>query len=192
MCVTRKNNRNIIWKLRKVLLSLQHLRQTRCTTLRNPSSPREDIIVIVMKDVQELMANEQLRADFDRWINATDEERIVLAAENDARYKAMDAEQKEKFRQAVMETINNVYDDVAEMKAEEETELLRQRVEGLSEALSLKYIAKNYFDKSSAWLYQRLNGNVVNGKKMFFNMKEIAQFKAALNDLSAQLSAAAA
>ena len=145
-----------------------------------------------MKDVQELMANEQLRADFDRWINATDEERIVLAAENDARYKAMDAEQKEKFRQAVMETINNVYDDVAEMKAEEETELLRQRVEGLSEALSLKYIAKNYFDKSSAWLYQRLNGNVVNGKKMFFNMKEIARFKAALNDLSAQLSAAAA
>ena len=145
-----------------------------------------------MKDVQELMANEQLRADFDRWINATDEERIVLAAENDARYKAMDAEQKEKFRQAVMETINNVYDDVAEMKAEEETELLRQRVEGLSEALSLKYIAKNYFDKSSAWLYQRLNGNVVNGKKMFFSMKEIAQFKAALNDLSAQLSAAAA
>ena len=145
-----------------------------------------------MKDVQELMANEQLRADFDRWINATNEERIVLAAENDARYKAMDAEQKEKFRQAVMETINNVYDDVAEMKAEEETELLRQRVEGLSEALSLKYIAKNYFDKSSAWLYQRLNGNVVNGKKMFFNMKEIAQFKAALNDLSAQLSAAAA
>ena len=138
------------------------------------------------------MANEQLRADFDRWINATDEERIVLAAENDARYKAMDAEQKEKFRQAVMETINNVYDDVAEMKAEEETELLRQRVEGLSEALSLKYIAKNYFDKSSAWLYQRLNGNVVNGKKMFFNMKEIARFKAALNDLSAQLSAAAA
>ncbi len=34
MCVTRKNNRNIIWKLRKVLLSLQHLRQTRCTTLQ--------------------------------------------------------------------------------------------------------------------------------------------------------------
>ena len=145
-----------------------------------------------MKDVQELMSDEQLRADFAKWMSATDEERIVLAAENDARFRAMSEIQKEQFRQAMMETIGNVYDDVMEMKAEEETEMLRKRVEGLAEALSLKYIAKRYFDKSSAWLYQRLNGNVVNGRKMFFSMKEIAQFKAALNDLSMRLSAAAA
>ena len=145
-----------------------------------------------MRDIQELIADEMLRADFSKWINATDEERIVLAAENDARFKAMNDSQKDTFRKSLAETINNVYDDVMEMKAEEETELLKQRVEVLSEALSLKYIAKKYFGKSSAWLYQRLNGNVVNGKKMYFSMKEIAQFKAALNDLSIQLSAAAA
>lgn len=145
-----------------------------------------------MKDIQELIADEQLRQDFCRWMKATDEERMLLAAENDARYKAMDDGQKELFRKALAETINNVYDDVMEMKAEEETEILRQRVEGLSDALSLKFIAKKYFDKSSAWLYQRLNGKIVNGKKMFFSMKEIAQFKAALSDLGAQITAAAA
>jgi hypothetical protein len=146
----------------------------------------------MMKIISELIANEQLQTDFNKWMNATSEERVMLAAANDVRYKNMSEEQKVAFRKAVLETIDRLYDDVMDMKAEEETERLRKSVEQISDALSLNYIAKKYFDKSSAWLYQRLNGNVVNGKKVYFSMKEISLFKSALNDLSAKLSAAAA
>ena len=132
-------------------------------------------------------------ADFEAWQKAgSEEEREAIFARNDQRYNAMDKAQKEQFNKLCHEALDRVYDEVMEMRAEEETARLREKVETLSEALSLKYIAKKYFGKSSAWLYQRLNGNMVNGRKSFFSMKEIAQFKAALNDLSSKLSAAAA
>ncbi|MDR3062484.1 MAG: DUF5053 domain-containing protein [Dysgonamonadaceae bacterium] len=47
---------------------------------------------------------------------------------------------------------------------------------------------KTYFNKSDAWLYQRINGNVVNGKPAYFTHQEIEKLKFALNDISKKLS----
>lgn len=59
------------------------------------------------------------------------------------------------------------------------------------EAISFSYIAKKYFGKSRGWLMQKVNGNMVNGKQAGFTEDERKQFRAALQDISKQLSAAA-
>lgn len=59
------------------------------------------------------------------------------------------------------------------------------------EAISFSYIAKKYFGKSRGWLMQKVNGNTVNGKQASFTEKERKQFRAALQDISKQLSIAA-
>ena len=55
------------------------------------------------------------------------------------------------------------------------------------EIIPFSYIAKNYFKKSKSWLYQRLNGNNINGRPVHFTEKEIEIFNFAIQDISKQL-----
>ena len=65
-----------------------------------------------------------------------------------------------------------------------EEAILRDKLGELPEAISFSYIAKKYFGKSRNWLYQRINGNIVNGKKARFTDNELKTFLNALNDVS--------
>jgi len=56
------------------------------------------------------------------------------------------------------------------------------------EIIPFAYIARNYFNKSRTWLYQRINGNKVNGKPAEFSPTEAATFNHALQDISKRLS----
>ena len=53
--------------------------------------------------------------------------------------------------------------------------------------ISLSYLAKRYFNKSRSWLYQRMNGNIVNGKPARFTSDELATLNRALKDISEKL-----
>lgn len=53
-------------------------------------------------------------------------------------------------------------------------------------------IAKEYFGKSSGWLYNKLNGVDGNGGEGQFTEAEKRQFKDALNDLAKRIKATAA
>ena len=137
--------------------------------------------------------NPLVLADFEAWQNATTkEEKDAIMTRCDARYDEMSDEQKAEFRKMCKDAVKRIYDDVMDDKAARRTEELRMQLKTLAPALSLGYIAKTYFGKSSTWLYQRLNGNVVNGKVAHFTCEEIKTFKAALADLGARLSSAAA
>jgi len=104
----------------------------------------------------------------------------------------MSDSQKAAFHEMVKDAVKRIYDEVMDDKAARQTEQLRVQLQALAPALSLGYIAKTYFGRSSTWLYQRLNGNVVNGKIAHFTCEEIKTFKAALADLGTKLSTAAA
>lgn len=69
--------------------------------------------------------------------------------------------------------------------------IARAKLGDVPEAISFSYIAKKYFGKSRGWLMQKVNGNVVNGKQATFTDDERKQFRAALQDISKQLSTAA-
>jgi hypothetical protein len=86
----------------------------------------------------------------------------------------------DKFAEAMTESAKETADRAAMLS-------IRQKMEGIIPAISLVYIAKEYFGKTDAWLYQRINGNVVNGKPARFTDKEIDTLKHALNDISKKI-----
>jgi hypothetical protein len=65
--------------------------------------------------------------------------------------------------------------------------VLRQKLKDITPAISLAYVAKTYFNKSDNWIYQRINGNIVNGKPATFTQKEMETMRFALEDLSHKL-----
>lgn len=64
---------------------------------------------------------------------------------------------------------------------------LRNQLSEVSQIISLSYIAKNYFGKTRNWLYQRINGNTVNGKQSKFTPDELVQLQAALKDVGKKI-----
>jgi len=61
---------------------------------------------------------------------------------------------------------------------------IRKSLEPIINYVSLSEIAEKYFKKSRQWLYQRLNGNIVNGVPAKFTNDEISTLKKALNEIS--------
>lgn len=68
-----------------------------------------------------------------------------------------------------------------------EENTIKLQLHEVAEIVSLSYLAKNYFKKSRSWLYQRLNGNVVNGKPARFTEEELITFNNALQDISKKI-----
>lgn len=68
-----------------------------------------------------------------------------------------------------------------------EENVIKLQLQEVAEIVSLSYLAKKYFNKSRAWLYQRLNGNTVNGKPARFTNEELQTFNDALQDISKKI-----
>lgn len=64
---------------------------------------------------------------------------------------------------------------------------VKEQVKFLSEIVSLKYIAKNYFGKSAAWLSQRVNGIPVRGKIYYLKDSELETLNYAIQDIGKKL-----
>lgn len=61
----------------------------------------------------------------------------------------------------------------------------------INDLVNYSAIARQYFNKSSNWLLQRLHGNVVNGKPATFKLHEARLLSDALRDMATRLTAAA-
>lgn len=112
-------------------------------------------------------------------IGKTDEESRKNFSESVAYLKANDSEE---VQQVLSELLGN---GLAEVK--KEIEVLKSQIEDVYEILPLSYIAKTYFNKSRAWLYQRLNGYKIKGRTYSLNEEEKRIFNAAMQDLSARI-----
>jgi hypothetical protein len=67
--------------------------------------------------------------------------------------------------------------------------ILKQQLKAIAPAVSLSYIAQKYFGKTRHWLYQRINGSIVNGKQAKFTDDELKKLNNAFHDLGNELSA---
>lgn len=79
-------------------------------------------------------------------------------------------------------------DMIRETNAEATEIVLRKQLEDILPAVSLAYVAKTYFNKTRQWLYQRINGSLVNGKPARFTPEEIETLNNALKDIGNRLS----
>lgn len=85
---------------------------------------------------------------------------------------------------------NNGIDEIQiEVNAIKEKVNLQEQLKEVSEIISLSYIAKNYFRKSRAWLYQKINENVIHGKPCRFTEEELKILQFALNDIQKKIGA---
>lgn len=66
---------------------------------------------------------------------------------------------------------------------------IRERLGNLPEIINLSSVARNCFGKSRTWLYQRINGNKVNGKPAYFTRDERKQLLDFLHGLGNELLA---
>ena len=95
---------------------------------------------------------------------------------------SMSSHEREDFNNALIAEARALIEKGDKMIAEE-TEHIRQQLGEVPEILSMSYIAKTYFGKSRTWLYQRINGNKVNGKPAYFTRSERKQLQDALQDI---------
>ena len=89
------------------------------------------------------------------------------------------------FSKAVVESIKATNKDAQEY-------IIKEKLKDVLSIISASYIAKNYFNKTTAWFYQRLNNNIVNGKQAKFSKEEIEVLKHALEDISCKINNSAA
>ena len=71
----------------------------------------------------------------------------------------------------------------------EELNLLKTKAKLLEieDVISYSYIAKNYFNKSNEWLYQKIRGYNINGKTAKFSKEELNILNFALQDISKKI-----
>lgn len=66
-----------------------------------------------------------------------------------------------------------------------------QQMDDIFDAITWGNLARNYFDKSASWFYNKMKGIDGNGKPTEFNLSERMQLKGALTDLADRIRRAA-
>ena len=89
-------------------------------------------------------------------------------------------EEKDIIRKHLDKALDSIADNVENIS---NRLTIREQMDEIIDLIPVSYIAKNYFGKSRAWLYQRINGYRVRGHVYTLNEKEIEIFNRALKDI---------
>ena len=139
-------------------------------------------------NLTDYVADDQVRQELEAYMNATtdQEKRRILETQREAA-AGLSKKKKKNYEDRWMEGMNQALEGSRQELEDYRSRLTKDKLGKAPQAISLSYIAKNYFGKSKEWLYQRINGNIVNGKPAHFTEEETRQLQNALHDLGAQL-----
>lgn len=139
-------------------------------------------------DTSKLLPTPELQAEFERFKKLrTDEEKLAFQRERQSRLDAMTERERKAYLDVTEKALQETVKEARRFVERAEDALLRDKLGEIPEVISLSYIAKKYFGKSRNWLYQRINGYLVNGKPARFTDEERKKFVAAINDISDML-----
>ena len=135
-----------------------------------------------------LLPTPELQAEFERFKKLrTDEEKLAFQKERQSRLDAMTERERKAYLEVTEKALQETVKEARRFVERAEDALLRDKLGEIPEVISLSYIAKKYFGRSRNWLYQRINGYLVNGKPARFTDEERKKFVAAINDISDML-----
>lgn len=120
-----------------------------------------------------------------QWKQSAEEDRLSIDRQIAELMDSMTEQEIEQLAVGVQSDFDNIHQEVAEIK---EQLTIRKRLEPVLPYLSVSKLSKDYFNKSSSWFYQRLNGNKIHGKVCRFTDKELETLDMALKDISQRLS----
>lgn len=118
------------------------------------------------------------------WINSRGEEREKAERAMDAFWNSLSEDDNAELQKAIADDFERLHREVADIK---ET-IIRNQMKEVLPAISVSYLAKHYFGKSTSWFYQRLNGNEVHGKVVRFTQEELEILNNALKDIGSRIS----
>lgn len=120
------------------------------------------------------------------WKEAPESERQRIGQETDSFLSSLSEEEKKQVFAAIDEDFREIHKEAADIK-----ELLdiRAKLDPVLPAISVSYLAKHYFKKTPQWFYQRMNGNLINGKPAKFTEAEINILNFAIQDIGKKLRA---
>lgn len=134
-----------------------------------------------MRTVQDVLAEmKPLMGSLD-----AEERKKLNALEEELKGLQMTAEDKAIAKVWYEEGLGEIKEDIDHIEHELK---IRDQLKEVADILPLSYIAKNYFGKSAAWLYQRINGNKVRGKVYTLNREEVDTFNRALKEIGNKIS----
>lgn len=119
------------------------------------------------------------------WKKSDESQRTEIDREMKSLLASFSPEDDALLKEGVEKDFARIHRDVADI----EEQLVRRQMQEVLPILSVSYLAKHYFGKSTSWFYQRLNGNKVNGKIASFTREEIAILNEALQDISKKVGA---
>lgn len=114
----------------------------------------------------------------------TEDEKVAFDGKMSQALAAMNPEELKAFRSAFLASVKHTVSEAKEVKKDAEIKLLLSEV---GNYLSLSQVAQDYFGKTRSWLYQRINGAIVNGKPAQFTLEEQQQLSKALLDISQRI-----
>lgn len=131
-----------------------------------------------------------VQKELEKWMNdhheATTDEQL---ADHVVRFKtflaSLTPEEGRAFAKAYNEKAKRVKADARVLI---KTLNVKKELERVQDFISMSYIAEHYFGKTRHWLYQRINGNIVNGKPVDFTTQELDTLSQALSDMGAMLN----
>lgn len=139
-------------------------------------------------DTSKLLPTPELQAEFERFKKLrTDEEKLAFQKERQSRLDAMTGRERKAYLEVTEKALQETVKEARRFVERAEDALLRDKLGEIPDVISLSYIAKKYFGRSRNWLYQRINGYLVNGKPARFTDEERKKFVAAINDISDML-----
>ena len=142
-----------------------------------------------MKQVNDLIQDPRIREHFERFYKTeTAKERQAISDDYKRWFNSLSEDEQKAETALQIENARIVLEGVKVNNEELDARRIREKLGTVPEAISMSYIAKTYFGKTKTWLYQRLNGNKVNGKEARFTEEEARQLQAALHDLGQRLS----
>lgn len=120
-----------------------------------------------------------------QWKQSAESDRLSIDRQITELMDSMTEQEIEQLTVGVQNDFDNIHQEVAKIK---EQLTIRERLEPVLPYLSVSKLSKDYFNKSSSWFYQRLNGNKIHGKVCRFTDKELETLDMALKDISQRLS----
>lgn len=119
------------------------------------------------------------------WKQSVEVDRATIDKQITELLDGMTDQETELLSVGIQNDFDNIHKEVTDIK---EQLTIRERLEPVLPYLSVSKLSKDYFNKSSSWFYQRLNGNIIHGKVCRFTKDELATLDMALKDISLRIS----
>ena len=123
----------------------------------------------------------------ERWILSDGAERKRVEAELDDFFDSLEISDNMQLEETINEDFKRIHQKLDEAKEIRNRIQVRKKLEPILPYISVSALAKKYFDRSSSWFYQRLNGNVVHSKPAIFTENELKTLEYALQDIAKKL-----